>query len=147
MLVESNLNRNKSILELGCGTGQFAEMLNSYGYNHYLGLDFSEEAISRAKKRNPEMKFVNADIENDLLDFDYDTIVSLETMEHLKDDLKLIQSFPKKEIVITVPSFNDPAHVRYFKELKDATDHYSKVIDIEKAQKFSKWYMIKGVTK
>lgn len=42
------LERPSKILELGCGAGRLATFYNNNG-NQYLGFDFSEELIARAK--------------------------------------------------------------------------------------------------
>lgn len=44
------LDRDISILEIGCGAGQFANMLLDYGFCNYKGFDYAEEGVLLAKK-------------------------------------------------------------------------------------------------
>ena len=37
--------KNKSVLDVGCGTGLFAHKVSKLGPKHVLGIDFSQEAI------------------------------------------------------------------------------------------------------
>ena len=49
-LLKSHVS-NKTILELGCGTGRTIPMLFELGIKNYVGLDFSEKAIAYAKEK------------------------------------------------------------------------------------------------
>ena len=49
--VLNNLNNDDKILELGCGSGQLAEMIIDKGFNYIQGVDFSTEAINIARQR------------------------------------------------------------------------------------------------
>ncbi|MFY9691470.1 MAG: class I SAM-dependent methyltransferase, partial [Candidatus Acidiferrales bacterium] len=45
---------NGSILDLGCGPGNTANELNASVYQHYVGVDISEAALEKARKRTSE---------------------------------------------------------------------------------------------
>jgi 2-polyprenyl-3-methyl-5-hydroxy-6-metoxy-1,4-benzoquinol methylase len=129
--VMSHLTITKPILDLGCGTGQFAEMIHDFGFTHYTGIDFSAQAIGMAKDLVPKYTW----IESDLFDFDYShydnaTIVATETFEHI-DDLSLIQQLPKTKIVFSVPNFMADNHYRVYTSEKQIRDYYKGVIDIK----------------
>lgn len=132
-------------IELGCGTGQFAKMLADEGFNYLLGIDFSGKAIKIAKKNCPELNFVVADITTS--DFNEESFfVATEVFEHVKD-YKLIENIGLgKEIIFTVPDFNDASHVRYFKSVAEIVDRYKNVINFEYIEKFQHWFICKGVT-
>lgn len=49
-----------SILDIGCGTGEYA----SYLKHPYTGIDLSPDMIKHARSKNPEAKFVVGDITN-----------------------------------------------------------------------------------
>ena len=53
----------KSILEIGCGTGNLAPKFTS-DFKSYLGLDFSETMLSIAKEKFPLGEFQQADMTN-----------------------------------------------------------------------------------
>lgn len=90
---------SKRLLDIGCGQGILSEYISNYA-----GFD---------KAQNP---FLVADIYTH--DYgDYDLYVLLEVLEHLSRDTDIIKKIPVgKEILISVPSFDDPSHVRMFTE-------------------------------
>jgi SAM-dependent methyltransferase len=66
-----------SILDLGCGFGDFYDFLNkNYNNFHYTGLDINPALISIARDRHPEISFEIKDILNDPLDQSYDYVVA-----------------------------------------------------------------------
>jgi 2-polyprenyl-3-methyl-5-hydroxy-6-metoxy-1,4-benzoquinol methylase len=72
------------ILDAGCGAGWLCEMLTDYG--SVTGVDLSDEVLSRAQKRLPEVTF----IAGNLMDLDlekeaYDVVISLEVLSHVAD--------------------------------------------------------------
>ena len=99
------------ILELGCGTGQFAQMLWDRGLKCYKGIDFSALAIEIAKRKSPQAFEVG-----NVFDANYEgfnTVVVMEVLEHIEDDLQLIGCIPEgMNIIFSVPNFIDPSHVR-----------------------------------
>ena len=69
-----NKKKCKTILEIGCGTGNLA----SYFINSdkdYIGLDLSEEMIDLSKQKNPSGCFIQADIKGFSLNILVDAIV------------------------------------------------------------------------
>lgn len=52
------INPNQRILEVGCGLG---DLLASLEPSRGVGVDFSAEAIARAKKRHPHLEFHQLD--------------------------------------------------------------------------------------
>lgn len=61
----SQLNKynKKSLLEMGCGTGNLASYFINNNYN-YCGIDLSKEMLDIAKRKIPEGNFLQADIRN-----------------------------------------------------------------------------------
>lgn len=106
-----------SILELGCGTGQFASFLNAQGYSIYTGVDFSKEGIQQAQTKCPKYQFICEEFQSvDYNILPYNTIICCETLEHLDDDFSLLRSINKHNyrFIGSVPNFGDPAHIRWF---------------------------------
>ncbi|RWY57345.1 class I SAM-dependent methyltransferase [Mucilaginibacter gilvus] len=104
-------DKNRCILDLGCGNGYLVNHLLSLGYNVY-GTDASEQGIAIARKTNPERFFVQ-DLSIDKLPpelqgLKFDTIISTEVIEHLYDPEKFID-FCKRaltangELIISTP--------------------------------------------
>src|SRR5690606_27539822 len=69
---------NPRILEIGCGTGQFAEYLHDEGFVEYSGFDFSAEAIEVAKARLRADFFVGNALAPESYVRPFDTVVCLE---------------------------------------------------------------------
>jgi len=134
---------NIKIAELGCGPGLFAEFLYKKGYGNYWGVDFSNKCVELAKERVPSYKFkvgnlYDKNIQKEFVN--YDVFIIIETLEHITNDLSIIKAIPKgRKIILSVPNRNDPAHVRYFKSIKQVRDRYKSSI------KFVKELIIPGV--
>ena len=124
--VISLFNKDDLIIELGSGTGQFAKYIIDNGFNYVLGIDFSETGIELCQKRCPNVKFICEDLYNvNLLAFDYNTILSLETMEHINGDLEVISKIKRgSKVIISVPSFDGDSHVRFFNNRDEVLDRY-----------------------
>lgn len=133
------------ILELGCGTGQFAKMLWDSNLRDYLGVDFSEKAIWVARTLSPQ-NFEIADIRNYHISNDKNTILFLEVLEHLSDDVSVVENVPVGvNVILSLPSFDDPGHVRIFKRREDVVDRYGKLINFTELMRYSSWIIAKGV--
>ena len=120
-------NKDCSILEVGCGTGQFASMLSENGISSYCGFDFSYKRIEQAKKINSNISFVVADaFVTDLFEtYTYNSIVCMEVLEHIDDDIGLISRVPfGKRFYGTVPNFPEVNHVRHFSSTDDVVERY-----------------------
>lgn len=104
---------NKKVLEIGCGTGDLlAAVKPLYG----VGIDFSENMISIARARHPELNFIHADIEefenvpaeeyyNDTFDY---IIMSdlLHTLWDVQKSLQQLKRFCRPDTRIIISSYN-----------------------------------------
>ncbi len=108
----------KSILDLGCGPGQFAEHIDQNNHKvAYCGVDFSAVAVEYAKIRCPNFAFFQAKlpVDNYQVFCDFDCIVSTEVLEHIDGDIELMASFPAGKFMVgTVPNYDSFGHVRIF---------------------------------
>lgn len=119
----------KKVLDLGCGPGQFAALLYDKGLRDYCGLDFSSEAIMVAKRRCPTVKFIKEDIikSNTVTSKEYDCVVSLEFLEHVKEDTEILERIrPGTKFYGTVPNFPYISHVRHFKNEVEVISRYGR---------------------
>ena len=113
------LTRDKEeIYEVGCGSGQLANLLLAHGRNYVKGWDYAEEAIRLAHKLNPghKDKFECRDL------FTFKgfkkgiTVISTEVLEHLDDDHFVIRLLPKgTRFIFSVPDYKAETHKRVFK--------------------------------
>jgi len=146
---------NPRIIEIGCGPGQFAQMLFDNDFFNYRGIDFSRTAIEMAQSRNSEFASAftidNADTSSIYHD-DYSVAVMLEFLEHVQDDLKIISNIAENTtIIFSVPSFPSASHVRWFDNLESVIARYENQIAIDATQEIkfpqsnNKIFLIKGI--
>jgi 2-polyprenyl-3-methyl-5-hydroxy-6-metoxy-1,4-benzoquinol methylase len=133
-----------TILDVGCG---FGHLLALFQDRWTIGLDFSQIALNIAKTRCPNTEFYLIDAENsDLIStLQYDIICFTEVLEHVKDDIALIQKVPSGKIVfISVPQETNlhPQHLRTFFNLKDAVDRYKPYLRLLNTQLVGKYNFI-----
>lgn len=127
------IDAGRSIVELGCGTGRFARYMLGHA-STYLGLDFSLAAVEEARRYNESpAAFDVADLRTDPIPI-ADVYVALEVLEHLADDLALLARLPAgARVVLSVPSFDSPAHVRHFPTRGAAAARYGRALSIDRA--------------
>jgi len=103
----------RTILEVGCGDGNFSESLAHAGYTMF-GIDLSKGGIQKAMDRKlPNASFAVASAYNDYrLIFSnqraFDAIVSVEVIEHLYDPREFVRRVhealrPGGTVIITTP--------------------------------------------
>lgn len=129
------------LLELGCGEGRGVELLSPLAEG-YLALDKIQEVINSLKEKYPNVNFEQAVFPpfKNLPDNSFDSIVSFQVIEHVKDDhgfLKEIERVlkPGGVAVLTTPNIKmtltrNPWHVREYtaQQLTDlASKYFSKV--------------------
>ena len=151
------IQKDESVLDLGSGWGKFAKVLQNQDHFPwcYLGVDFSEVNVKIAEEYLPHFDFECRNILSPYvfsLMERFRTIVFIQTLEHIEDDLKIVGNIPKgKNVIITVPSYDSPSHVRRFPMLKDVRRRFEPFIDIKKSVVFfinkQCVFMIKGVAK
>jgi SAM-dependent methyltransferase len=128
VLVDRIQPRNiRCILDVGCGPGQFASFLCDQGLLRYVGVDFSAECIRMAKLACPSFEFICADVlSSDVLQkLDYEVVVATEFLEHVQDDLAVIDRIRLgTEFYGTVPNFAHASHVRHFKSAEEVRLRY-----------------------
>jgi len=61
-LLTTFIKKDATVLDVGCGFGRFYPIVKAMG-GSYQGIDFSEEMIKEASKRNPDGVFIEADFE------------------------------------------------------------------------------------
>jgi len=131
-LFNESLNMKKSnlkILEIGCGTGFFANQLYSFLENksinfRYIGIDFSKNAIKKAKNRKiKKCKFIQTDfikfLKNNKTNFDF--IISQRTIMAIMDPLsqtQLLKLIKKSLTMNGVGVFSEISGQAYKKILK-----------------------------
>lgn len=126
-IVMEFIKNGSRILELGCGTGQLAEMIKDNKEVEYLGVDFSEVAIKKARERVPEYEFKCYDLREDLSfieTYNPDLVLAFEFFEHIENDLRVINAV-SCDILFSVPSFPAKQHTRCFNTIDEVLQRYN----------------------
>jgi SAM-dependent methyltransferase len=88
----SVVSPGQSILELGCGRGDLLAALRpSVG----VGVDFSEEMISLARRRHPKLRFIHADAHQLDLTENFDVIILSDLVNDVWDVQTVLQEVTK----------------------------------------------------
>ncbi len=89
--------QNKDVLEIGCGSGYGAYLLNQLNPKSYIGLDVMQEQIALAKKKYPKFQFMAQDAE-DLSQFEdasKDTVIIFGVLHHIPGWRKAIDEIAR----------------------------------------------------
>lgn len=86
LLEKGKLHKNSTVVDIGCGTGNYANALSRVTGASIYGLEASEGMISKARAKNKDIIFVNGDaqcmpFEGDFFDLAYMTDV----IHHIPD--------------------------------------------------------------
>ena len=137
--------KSHNVLDLGCGFAILAGILEHTGHKgSYTGIDFAEETLQWVGDLHAvtpihhdflllyrDLNHGGVPIMDDLGDT---TVVMAEYLEHVEDDLSIFESIkeaaPNADIIITLPSFDDPGHVRWFETRQEIYNRYKYVLDI-----------------
>ncbi len=98
IFLENDFNP-KTIVDLGCGTGELTSKLQSMGFN-MIGIDISEDMIKVAKKKNTtrgqNIIYKTENIVDFTLDKKVDSMISTcDSYNYILDDNDLLKSFKK----------------------------------------------------
>jgi 2-polyprenyl-3-methyl-5-hydroxy-6-metoxy-1,4-benzoquinol methylase len=123
-----------TVVDVGCGTGRFAELLRRNGQESYLGFDFAPAVVEEASRysRGP---FVVADIrewEHGSHLPDVCCYVMLEVLEHLDDDVGAVERIPPGcPVVFSVPNFWSESHVRRYLQPRHVFERFGSLLDFD----------------
>lgn len=129
---------NAEVIDLGCGTGRFIELLfRNKHYGKVTGVDFSEQVLEAARRytRGRPVEYQLCDLNNwrQPETFAGNTVfVCLEVLEHLEYDLDLIGRIPPEHrLIFSVPNFDSASHVRWFHGVGDVWHRYERLLTFE----------------
>jgi len=106
-LVASIIPPGRSVLEIGCGTG---DVLAALRPSHGVGVDFSERMVARARTKYPQLKFVVGDADALPLRGPFDFVVLSDLVGELTDVWQTFRELngvvgPHTRIVVTYYSY------------------------------------------
>lgn len=127
------------VLDFGCGIGMLAEKCQP---NNYFGIDFDDESLAIARRKFKAYRFAGQYPEGE----QYDTIVLLAVIEHIKDPVQLLKELKNRlkkdgRIVLTTPhTFVEKIHV-FGAEIglfsKHASEEHDSLIDYNRMQEIA----------
>lgn len=81
----------KTVLDVGCGTGDMCALIAQAGAASVLGVDYAASAIKEAEEKHhaPNLAFLCKNYED--IDDSFDVIISLGTLEHMDDPLATLR--------------------------------------------------------
>jgi 2-polyprenyl-3-methyl-5-hydroxy-6-metoxy-1,4-benzoquinol methylase len=134
VLREIRHQRVARVLEVGCGTGWFAQMIFDYTGCEYHGFDFSEVAVQTARRTTgrPDQFAVADALEPDTYNVPYDSVVCTEVLEHIREDQRAVSLWrPGVRVVASLPNFDADTHERFFRTEQEIVSRYEKWITFE----------------
>ncbi len=92
----------QSIIELGCGRG---DLLAALKPSTGVGVDFSSEAIQRARTRHPSLEFIESDVHDVEVDRSFDVVILSDLVNDLWDVQTVLErvgrlSHPRTRIIL-----------------------------------------------
>jgi SAM-dependent methyltransferase len=126
---------NPSLFDLGCGTGQFMDLAYRNGIIVTGGIDFSPEAVRMCQDRMPTHAKLFSCQDLNVRPYNWlcpaSVITLFEVLEHIKDDLGVLDALPSgQRVIFSVPSYECENHVRIFKTETDVQDRYGELINL-----------------
>jgi SAM-dependent methyltransferase len=82
----------RSVLDVGCGSGENLARLAGLKRFDLAGTDVSEHALALARRRAPSVRFSVLDIERGRLAESFDLVMSIQVVEHLKADVAALRN-------------------------------------------------------
>ena len=102
----------KTVLELGCGSGNGVEILSAHT-KEYVGIDIEPHWGKNNSKQNSKVTFIQAEACNIPAEFEgkFDVVIALELVEHLKAPAALCSQIrkvltPNGLAIISTPNFD-----------------------------------------
>ena len=115
-----------SVLEVGCGIGTFTELI-AHSCPQVLAVDLNEDYTQQARDRLrhcTNLKIQTVDATQLQANQTFDTIVMLDVLEHIEDDIGVLQQLkqclePNGILILKVPAFN-----ALYNSMDEAVGHY-----------------------
>ncbi len=79
-----------SLLDVGCGTGHYANAFCDAGGTDYTGIDIVDTLFNGLRKRFPNFKFLQIDVSTTPIKGKYDLIIAMDVLQHITNKAKFL---------------------------------------------------------
>ena len=76
------------VLDIGCGTGFYAAVLQDEGVQEYTGVDITDALLSELSARFAGFRFEKCDVSESLPAGPFDVVIMIDVTQHITDDRK-----------------------------------------------------------
>ncbi|MDD5194092.1 MAG: class I SAM-dependent methyltransferase [Candidatus Omnitrophica bacterium] len=84
LCLQENIDFNNiNVLEIGCGTGFYTQILHGLGVQHYTGVDITDALFSGLAKKFSKYTFIMKDITADTIEGKFGLVVMIDVIEHI----------------------------------------------------------------
>lgn len=149
--VAARTNTEELIVDLGCGPGHLAELLQRREHppHLYVGIDFSKVALAQARARAPGYRFIQGilpgAVKKHVPHMHQPTAVFTEVLEHFAKDLEALKFLSSgTRVLATVPRKDSSGHVRHFVQMQQVCARYEKVLDLKVVERLGSAYAFEG---
>ena len=80
------------VLEIGCGTGFVLQRLSKFKNLELFGAELHLEGLKYAKKRLPNVEFIQLDARKMPYENEFDVLCAFDTLEHIEEDELVMQN-------------------------------------------------------
>ena len=88
--------KNKTVCDVGCGTGYYVNFYSNEGAKHITGIDITQTSINNLKSQYPEYDFVRGDISSQEILLGtknkFDIVNVFDVLYHIVNDTKFEQA-------------------------------------------------------
>ena len=96
------------LLDVGCGTGEFAQHLDKAATLQITGSEIYLSGLKFATERQPDVDFIQYDVTEGILDQTYDIITAFDVFEHIDQDVEGMRNVhemltPDGVFIVSVP--------------------------------------------
>ena len=129
--------QNAAVLDVGCGIGFYAQLLEEMGCTDYTGIDITDVLFPDLKKRFSNYQFKKCDITKEKLTKRYDLIIMVDVTQHITSKRKFrfalnnIKAHMKEKSLFIVTSFLEQKIKNSFFEKSRDLNSYKQIFNTE----------------